>query len=147
MASKDTFVKRLFLACAIPLVLFAVGYNTYYSVKYELVNAAGLVILLYYSVPVFLYTLSLNAIVHILGTWLKRPISFLEMIFVSIALAVFVVGLWFVLFDGSRMKISDPHGYWAAIVSHFLWIVLYFAVAIPVVDRIVVRREKRKSQA
>ncbi len=126
------------------LLLFAIGFSLFISIKESEFNLMGLVISIYYLIPIILFALSYVALL----SWLIDKFEFLSsslisQIILSVTLGLLYMTFW-IIYDGASHDYRDMNffSYWIRELKRYWLPLIYFGITIPVILNIIIRKTK-----
>jgi len=142
---KEIKLKHIFVAAITPIAIHFLGALIEGSIRYGTLDLSGLIIVLYFSVPCFLFTLTLVGFLrlcHRLG-WAFAD-AFMGWIALSLILVLMFFTLW-IGYDGSMNDFRGKgfFGYWAREFERN-WIgIVYLGLTVPVILWLAVKRKNK----
>lgn len=126
-------IKHLLIAGLCPLVLFCLIQSIISSLKFTELNLIGLVMLMYFVIPVLLFTWIFTLLVERVEKLNQVFSNVLAHLVLSSMLCFLLVTLW-ILIHGSQRDFEDQNlwTYWMDALSSSLYLLVYFAVSIPI---------------
>jgi hypothetical protein len=125
--------KKIIITILVSLLIFSIAYSFYASLKSGGIHLGGLVLFVYYLIPVTLFVLvfSLVGSVFFKLDNYKAYLLFAQIVF-SLLLAIVFFTLW-VVFIGSwkNYRGIDFTGYWLMELGRYWVPVVYFGVVVP----------------
>lgn len=128
------------------LLLFAIGFSSFISIKEGEFNLMGLVISIYYLIPVFLFGLSYVTVL----SWLVDNLKFRHLssslatqVVLSLTLGLLYFTLW-IWIDGGPRDYRGIHfsSYWIGELKQYSLPLVYFGITMPVILKILTRNRK-----
>jgi len=140
-------LKHIFISTLSSLILLSLGGSIYESFRFSELNLAGIIVFIYYLIPVTLYTVSYIVLLN----WLVKKSPFFSSKIVQIVfsclLVLMLLTVW-IIYHGSTynyFKMSF-YSYWVEEVMRYLWTLSYFAISIPLILNFLARRNGVQSE-
>lgn len=130
MTLKNDFSwKFTFIAGVTSLTFFSIGWILLNTVKIGQLNLMGVILFVYFLIPVGFYVGVFGCVRKLFP---KPSDSLIAQIFISLLIVLLIVAMWIVV-DGSAYNFRDIGfiSYWMREAERFVFVALYFAVAIP----------------